>query len=30
MVTVVDGEDPAERERVFMEISEVFDMANKT
>ena len=30
MVTVVEGEDPAERERVFKEISEVFDMANKT
>jgi DNA-binding FrmR family transcriptional regulator len=29
LITAVRGDDPAERERVFMEIGEVFDAANK-
>lgn len=30
LITAVRGDDPAERERVLREITEVFDAANKT
>jgi len=29
VITAIEGEDPAERERVLKEIAEVFEMANK-
>lgn len=29
VITAIEGEDPAERERVLKEIGEVFEMANK-